>query len=84
MGVGAVFQTSTKLDAGDVTFAQLKEVCNAVPIPVVAIGGISRENVELLAGTDIDGVAVVSALFAAEDIQGATAEMKEKLKRIVN
>ena len=83
LGVGAVFHTSTKPDAGDVTLAQLKEVCNAVPIPVVAIGGISRENVALLAGTDIDGVAVVSALFAAQDIQGATAEMKKMLERVV-
>ena len=83
LGVGAVFHTSTKPDAGDVTLAQLKEVCNAVPIPVVAIGGISRENVGLLAGTDIDGVAVVSALFAAQDIQGATAEMKKMLERVV-
>ncbi len=83
LGVGAVFQTATKLDAGDVTFGGLKEICNAVPIPVVAIGGISRENVEQLAGTDIDGVAVVSALFGAPDIQKATAEMKEKLLKIV-
>ncbi len=83
LGVGAMFQTSTKLDAADVTFQELREICKAVEIPVVAIGGISSKNVEELQGTGIDGVAVVSALFAAEDIQLASVEMKEKLKRIV-
>ncbi|KXL54028.1 thiamine-phosphate synthase [Anaerotignum neopropionicum] len=83
LGVGAMFQTATKLDAADVTFGQLKEICKAVDVPVVAIGGISSKNVEELAGTGIDGVAVVSALFAAEDIKQATVEMKEKLKKIV-
>lgn len=83
LGIGAMFQTATKLDAADVTFGQLKEICKAVDVPVVAIGGISSKNVEELAGTGIDGVAVVSALFAAEDIKQATVEMKEKLKKIV-
>ncbi|MDD4844310.1 MAG: thiamine phosphate synthase, partial [Anaerotignum sp.] len=78
LGVGAMFQTSTKLDAADVTFQELREICNAVEIPVVAIGGISSKNVEELQGTGIDGVAVVSALFAAEDIKQASVEMKEK------
>lgn len=83
LGVGAMFQTSTKLDAADVTFQELREICNAVEIPVVAIGGISSKNVEELQGTGIDGVAVVSALFAAEDIKQASVEMKEKLEGIV-
>lgn len=83
LGVGAMFQTSTKLDAGDVSFDGLKEICEAVHIPVVAIGGISNKNVESLAGTGIDGVAVVSALFAAEDIKKAAFDMREKLERFI-
>lgn len=83
LGVGAMFQTSTKLDAADVTFEELTDICKAVEIPVVAIGGISSNNVAKLTGTGIDGVAVVSALFAAEDIEKATSEMKEKLKTVV-
>lgn len=83
LGVGAMFQTSTKLDAADVTFEELKAICAAVEIPVVAIGGISNHNVLELEGTGIDGVAVVSAIFAAEDIQKATSQMKQKLERVV-
>lgn len=83
LGVGAMFQTSTKLDAADVTFEELKVICKAVEIPVVAIGGISNHNVMELEGTGIDGVAVVSAIFAAEDIQKATKEMKQNLKNVV-
>ncbi len=83
LGVGAMFQTSTKLDAADVTFEELKVICEAVEIPVVAIGGISNHNVMELEGTGIDGVAVVSAIFAAEDIQKATEEMKQNLKNVV-
>lgn len=83
LGVGAMFQTSTKLDAADVTFEELKAICGAVEIPVVAIGGISHHNVMELEGIGIDGVAVVSAIFAAEDIQKATKEMKQNLKNVV-
>lgn len=83
LGVGAMFQTSTKLDAADVTFEDLKAICAAVEIPVVAIGGISNHNVAELGGTGIDGVAVVSAIFAAEDIRKATSEMKQNLEIVV-
>lgn len=83
LGVGAMFQTSTKLDAADVTFEDLKAICAAVEIPVVAIGGISNHNVAELGGTGIDGVAVVSAIFAAEDIRKATSEMKQNLESVV-
>ena len=84
IGVGAVFQTSTKLDAGGVSISRLKEICSETNLPVVAIGGISFENVGKLTGTGIDGVAVVSAIFAQEDIVGATKAMVEKLKGVVN
>ena len=69
LGVGAVFATSTKPDACEVPHERLKAICEAVDIPVVAIGGISRENLMQLAGTGIAGVALVSAIFAAEDIE---------------
>lgn len=76
LGVGAVFSTSTKLDAVDVSLETLREICGSVSIPVVAIGGIKADNLPLLAGTGIAGVAVVSAIFAASDIRKAAAELK--------
>ena len=77
LGVGAVFSTGTKRDADDVSLGALREICAAVSIPVVAIGGISRHNVPELRGTGIAGVAVVSAIFAQPDITAATAELVE-------
>lgn len=69
LGVGAVFPTSTKSDAREVSRQTLKEICAAVDIPVTAIGGINKGNMAELSGTGIDGVALVSAIFAAEDIE---------------
>ena len=71
LGVGAVFSTSTKLDADTVSFVPLREICEAVDIPVVAIGGINTENLLELSGSGIAGVAVVSAIFAAHSPQAA-------------
>ena len=68
LGVGAMFSTATKTDADVLPKEVLKEICDAVDIPVVAIGGISKENMAELKGTGVDGVALVSAIFAAEDI----------------
>ena len=65
LGVGAVFSTSTKLDADTVSLETLREICTAVKIPVVAIGGINEANLPELTGSGISGVAVVSAIFAA-------------------
>lgn len=78
IGVGAVFPTSTKSDAADVPYDELKAICDAVEIPVVAIGGISSENTLLLKGSGVDGIAVVSAIFASEDIEGAARELRKK------
>ena len=78
LGVGAVFSTSTKPDAVDVSLETLRKICESVSIPVVAIGGIGTENLPKLAGTGIAGVAVVSALFAAENIRKSA----EKLRRL--
>jgi thiamine-phosphate pyrophosphorylase len=77
LGVGAVFSTATKQDAAEVTFETLRAICGAVRIPVVAIGGIQKDNVMKLAGSGIAGVAVVSAIFAQPDIRLATAEMRQ-------
>ena len=69
LGSGAVFGSSTKLNAKPMTKELLNAICRAVEIPVVAIGGISRQNILELSGTEIDGVAVVSGIFAADDIE---------------
>lgn len=71
LGVGAVFATATKSDAIHVTYETLKSICEAVSIPVVAIGGINEQNILELAHSGIDGIAVVSALFAQKDITHA-------------
>ena len=77
LGVGAAFQTGTKKDAGNINHETIKQICEAVNIPVIAIGGITHDNVMELAGSGICGIAVVSAIFAAEDITKATRELKE-------
>lgn len=69
LGVGAVFSTVTKLDADTVTHDTLKKICEAVSIPVVAIGGIYKHNILELRGTKVDGVALVSAIFGGGDIE---------------
>lgn len=80
LGVGAVFGTSTKPDADEVGLAGLAAMCAAVDIPVVAIGGLNARTVPLLAGTGADGAAVVSAIFAADDIRTATKELFATVK----
>jgi thiamine-phosphate pyrophosphorylase len=69
LGVGAVFTTSTKPDADAVSRDTLIAICGAVSIPVVAIGGIHRQNVLQLSGTGVDGIALISAIFGSEDIE---------------
>lgn len=69
LGVGAVFPTGTKSDAVDVSYKVLCEICESVDIPVVAIGGINKSNMAKLSGSKISGVALVSAIFAAKDIE---------------
>ena len=83
LGVGAVFHTGSKADADDVSHETLKAICDAVSIPVVAIGGIGKHNVTELSGSGICGIAVISAIFAAEDIKSATAELKALTERAV-
>jgi len=76
LGCGAVFSTSTKKDATNVSYDQLKEIKAKVKIPVVAIGGINEKNLSQLKGTNIDGVAIVSAILGEENIKEATENLK--------
>lgn len=84
LGVGAVFPSPTKRTALRITAAQLKEICNYVRIPAVAIGGIGGENMAQLAGCGMAGFAVVSAIFGAEDIKKAAASLKEQARAVIS
>lgn len=77
LGVGAVFSTTSKADAKELEWSTLREICDTVDIPVVAIGGITKANAMQLAGHHVDGIAVISAIFAQEDIEAAARELKE-------
>ena len=81
LGVGAVFKTGSKADADDVSFETLKAICDAVSIPVIAIGGITLENVKELSGSGICGIAVISAIYAAGDIKKAAEDLKAETIR---
>lgn len=84
LGVGAVFPTDTKRDAAEVDRAAVKAICESVHIPVIAIGGISEGNVLQLAGNGLAGIAVVSGIFAQQDIENAAARLRELAERMVN
>ncbi len=77
LGVGAVFPTGSKDDADDVSYETLKAICEAVSIPVVAIGGITLENTPKLAGSGICGIAVISAIYGQKNIKEASAALKK-------
>ena len=83
LGVGAVFSTTTKLDANTVSHETLKEICKAVSIPIVAIGGIGKSNILELLGTDVDGVALVSAIFGVEDIESECKSLRLLSQKMV-
>ncbi len=83
LGVGAVFPTGSKDDAVEVPHETLKAICEAVSIPVVAIGGISDENVQDLKGSGICGIAVISAIFGQKDIKKATEKLLAKTKETI-
>lgn len=82
LGVGAVFPTGSKADADEVSHETLKAICAAVEIPVIAIGGISTDNVRRLSGSGICGIAVISAIFAKKDIENAAKELKALAKEM--
>ncbi len=83
LGVGAVFPTGSKDDAVEVPLETLKKICAAVKIPVVAIGGISKENVSELKGSGICGISVISAIFAQKDIISAAKDLKKRISSIL-
>lgn len=83
LGTGAIFPTGSKDDAQVLGVQTLKEICSAVNIPVVAIGGISKDNILELKKSGIAGVSVISAIFAQNDIVAATAELKSLAEQIV-
>lgn len=84
IGAGAVFATGTKRDAGVLSLSTLTEICAAVSIPVVAIGGINADNVIKLKGTGIAGAAVVSGIFAQPDIKLAAEILRTKLTFVIS
>ena len=84
IGVGAVFPSPTKKNAIRITKEQLKEICSSVSVPAAAIGGIGLDNMDELSGGGMAGIAVVSAIFAAEDIKNTAALLKEKAKALID
>ena len=83
LGVGAVFPTGSKDDAEEVSYETLKAICEAVSIPVVAIGGITINNTHELAGSGICGIAVISAIYGQQDIYEATVSLKKVTEEMV-
>ena len=83
LGVGAVFATHTKTDVSQMSRQTLLDICNAVDVPVVAIGGIHKDNILELKGSGVDGVALVSAIFGAEDIEAQCRELRALSEQII-
>lgn len=83
LGTGAIFPTTTKENAPITLISTLKTICQRVVIPVVAIGGLTSENIDQLVGTGIAGVAVVRDLMQAEDIEAKTQAFLTKLDDII-
>lgn len=83
IGSGAVFGSATKTDAGTLDHQELRRICQATDLPVVAIGGITADNAHRLTGTGVDGIAVISALFAQQDKAAATRQMLTLARHVV-
>lgn len=83
LGVGAVFSTSTKEDADVIAWETLKEICQSVSIPVVAIGGIKKDNVMQLAGSGAAGISVISGIYGQPDIRTACEELLALAKEMI-
>ena len=79
LGSGAIYATGTKSDAKRLSVESLKEICDSVDIPVVAIGGLTYDNIDILKGSGIEGIAVVSAIYASADICKTTKALNEKI-----
>ena len=78
LGVGAIYPTTTKVKTVLTSTDTLKEICNAVPIPVNAIGGLNKDNIDVLAGIPIAGICVVSAIMKAENPKQAALDLRNK------
>lgn len=79
LGVGAMFGSTTKKDAIPLTFQQLADIRKSVTIPIVAIGGINANNIDKFANTNVDGIAIVSAIYGQTDIKSATENLLAKI-----
>lgn len=84
LGVGAMYSTATKEDADVVSMEALRDICAAVDVPVVAIGGLGKHNIMKLAGTGVDGVALVSAIFSADDIESECKELRRLSEEMIS
>ena len=84
LGVGAVFGTSTKDDASALPPGMLKKICGAVDLPVVAIGGVNTGNLPRLTGSGMAGAAIVSGIFAQQDVEGAARTLRAMLTDLVS
>ena len=82
LGVGAIYPTTTKVKTVLTSTDTLRDICNAVPIPANAIGGLNQDNIDILAGIPIAGICVVSAIMKAEDPRGAAMELKARAKEL--
>ena len=83
LGVGAIYPTTTKVKTVITSVETLRDIVNAVPIPVNAIGGLNKDNIYVLENTGISGICVVSAIMKAEDVYGATCELKENIEKLI-
>lgn len=83
LGVGAVFPTGSKDDCWVLSHDLCREICSAVTIPVVAIGGINLGNISKLSGLGFSGISLISAIFGQNDIKSATMKLKEEVSKII-
>ena len=84
LGTGAIFPTTTKVVTVITKISTLNEICQAVPIPVVAIGGLNEENIDVLKDCPIEGIAVVSAIMKSKNPEITTRRLKEKILSMLN
>lgn len=80
LGVGAIYPTTTKVKTVITSVDTLQDICKSVPIPVNAIGGLNKDNIDILKGADIDGICVVSAIMKADDSGKAAAELRQAMQ----
>ena len=82
LGVGAIYPTTTKVKTVLTSTDTLRDICHAVPIPVSAIGGLNKDNIDVLAGIPVAGICVVSAIMKADDPKAAAEELKNRAKAL--